>query len=102
MTTDALPLTSPLHAPVTVAPGTRLPAASRTVTAASASVRLRLTRRLIEISATDRDFGMSKLAVTVRDDAMLTRQLPVPEQAPDHPAKVAPEAGVAVRVTLVP
>ncbi|HAR95434.1 MAG TPA: hypothetical protein DCR97_05660 [Deltaproteobacteria bacterium] len=26
----------------------------------------------------------------------------VPEHAPDHPAKVDPEAGVAVRVTNVP
>jgi hypothetical protein len=33
---------------------------------------------------------------------MLTVQLPVPEQAPDQPAKVAPVAGAAVSVTLVP
>lgn len=34
---DALPVTSPLQAPVTVAPTTRLPLASSTVTVASAS-----------------------------------------------------------------
>jgi len=34
---------------------------------------------------------------------MLTVQvLLVPEQAPDQPAKVEPDAGVAVKVTLVP
>jgi hypothetical protein len=33
---------------------------------------------------------------------MLTLQAPVPEQAPLQPAKVDPEAGDAVSVTLVP
>jgi hypothetical protein len=33
---------------------------------------------------------------------MVSVQLPVPVQAPDQPAKKAPEAGVAVSLTLVP
>src|SRR2546425_11740468 len=33
---------------------------------------------------------------------MVREQLPVPVQAPLQPAKVDPEAGVAVRVTIVP
>ena len=37
-----------------------------------------------------------EFAVTVRV------QLPVPEQAPDHPANVEPAIGVAVRVITVP
>ena len=43
-----------------------------------------------------------KLAVTLRDWVILTVQLPVPLQAPDHPLKECPLAGVAVSVTLVP
>jgi len=33
---------------------------------------------------------------------MLTVQVPVPEQTPDQPEKVEPEAGEAVKVTEVP
>jgi hypothetical protein len=33
---------------------------------------------------------------------MVSVQLPVPVQAPDQPAKKAPEAGMAVSLTLVP
>ena len=33
---------------------------------------------------------------------METEQAPVPEQAPDHPVKVDPAAGVSVRLTEVP
>jgi hypothetical protein len=44
----------------------------------------------------------SKVAVTERAALMLTVQLPVPEQAPDQPAKVEPAAAAAVSVTLVP
>ena len=43
-----------------------------------------------------------KVAVTDCAEFMVTLQLPVPEQAPLHPAKVAPAAGVAVNVTTVP
>ena len=48
--------------------------------------------------------GGSKLKVAVADllVSMVREQLPVPEQAPDQPAKVDPEAGEALRVTAVP
>jgi hypothetical protein len=43
-----------------------------------------------------------KVAVTDWFEFIVTVQLPVPEQAPDHPANVEPEFGVAVSVTTVP
>jgi hypothetical protein len=44
-----------------------------------------------------------KVALTLRAALMVTVQVPVPAQpAPDQPAKLEPEAGVAVSVTLVP
>ena len=42
------------------------------------------------------------LAVTDFAASTVTAQDPVPEHAPDQPAKVAPESGVAVSVTEVP
>jgi hypothetical protein len=33
---------------------------------------------------------------------MVSTQVDVPLQAPDHPTKVEPEAGAAVKVTLLP
>ena len=43
-----------------------------------------------------------KVAVTDRASVIDTTQEPLPEQAPDQPVKVLPEAGVAVSVTWVP
>ena len=43
-----------------------------------------------------------KLAVTERSPVTVRVHGPVPEQAPDHPEKAEPTAGVAVRVTEVP
>jgi hypothetical protein len=40
------------------------------------------------------------VAVTARAALIATEQAPVPEQAPLHPAKVEPVAGVGVRVTV--
>ena len=49
------------------------------------------------------DDAVLKVAVTVRLDEMATRQVPVPEQPPPlQPANTDPEAGVAVKVTVVP
>jgi hypothetical protein len=42
------------------------------------------------------------VAVTAWLEFIVTVQLPVPEQAPDHPANVEPVFGVAVSVTAVP
>ena len=41
------------------------------------------------------------VAVTVRAVDIVTAQVPVPAQAPDHPLNAYPEAGVAVSVTEV-
>ena len=41
-------------------------------------------------------------AVTAWLELMVTVQLPVPEQAPDHPVNVEPVLGVATSVTTVP
>src|ERR1035438_4456233 len=41
------------------------------------------------------------VAVTLRLEFIVTVQVPVPEQAPDQPAKVEPGFGVAVNVTTV-
>jgi hypothetical protein len=43
-----------------------------------------------------------KTAVTDLAAVMLTRQAPVPVQAPLHPAKEDPPAGLSLRVTVVP
>jgi hypothetical protein len=42
------------------------------------------------------------VAVTAWLDFIVTVQLPVPEQAPDHPVNVEPVFGAAVSVTTVP
>jgi hypothetical protein len=46
--------------------------------------------------------SLSKLAVAAWSVLMVRVQLPVPEQAPDQPAKRDPAEAVAVRVTAVP
>src|SRR5258708_9206868 len=43
-----------------------------------------------------------KVAVTVCAAFIVTEQVRVPEQAPPHPVKIEPPAGVAVSVTTVP
>jgi hypothetical protein len=43
-----------------------------------------------------------KIAVTLSSEFIVTRQLPLPLQAPPQPLKVAPPVGVAVSVTGVP
>ena len=43
-----------------------------------------------------------KAAVAILSASIRTSQAPVPEHAFDHPAKVEPDAGVAVRVTVAP
>jgi hypothetical protein len=42
------------------------------------------------------------IAVTLSSEFMVTRQLPLPLQAPPQPLKVAPPAGAAVSMTGVP
>jgi hypothetical protein len=44
----------------------------------------------------------ANVAITACAWFIVTWQLPVPEHAPDQPANVEPDAGVAVRVTGVP
>src|SRR5262245_22267231 len=51
---------------------------------------LKVTGRSVNVALTDLAW------------VMLTVQVPVPEQSPDHPKKLEPVAGVAVRVTLFP
>ncbi|UCG98523.1 MAG: hypothetical protein JSW31_05430, partial [Burkholderiales bacterium] len=51
--TEPVPLSAPLHVPLTVAPETGLPLLSRTTTEAAASVLPQLLRRLMAMSATD-------------------------------------------------
>ena len=43
-----------------------------------------------------------KVAVTARAVLMVTLQAPVPVQLPFQPVKVAPAAGAAVKLTVVP
>jgi hypothetical protein len=43
----------------------------------------------------------AKVAVTDWAALIVSRQEPIPEQAPLHPEKVDPTAGAAVRVTTV-
>ncbi len=45
---------------------------------------------------------MLNVAITFLAWVIEIVQAPVPEQAPDQPAKVEPEAGLAVKVTEVP
>jgi hypothetical protein len=44
----------------------------------------------------------ANVAVTERASDIVSWQLPVPEQSPDHPVKLEDASGVAVRVTAVP
>jgi hypothetical protein len=44
----------------------------------------------------------ANVAVTARSELIVSWQPPVPEQAPDQPAKRDPARGLAVRVTLAP
>src|SRR5512138_600711 len=46
--------------------------------------------------------GAVKRAPTRTSPSSLTEQLPLPEQAPDHPPNVQPDAGAAVSATDVP
>jgi hypothetical protein len=55
----------------------------------------------VPLLVTVKVFAGSNSALTVWLVLVETVQVPVPEQPPPvHPAKIAPEAGVAVRVTL--
>ena len=57
----------------------------------------------VPVLATERvDVFSVNVAATVRAVVMLTVQVPVPVQAPVHPAKVEPVPAEAARVTLVP
>jgi hypothetical protein len=46
--------------------------------------------------------GAENVAVTAWLELIVTVQLAVPEQAPDHPANAEPVLGVAVSMTTVP
>ena len=57
----------------------------------------------VPVLVTERvDVFSVNVAATVRAVVMLTVQVPVPVQAPVHPAKVEPVPAEAARVTLVP
>src|SRR6185295_18703220 len=51
---------------------------------------------------TERTWPVAKLAVTACAWLIVTVQFPLPEHAPDQPAKVEPAAGVADNVTPAP
>jgi hypothetical protein len=44
----------------------------------------------------------ANVAVTILAASIVTRQTPIPLQAPDQPANAEPEAGAAVKVTIAP
>ena len=46
--------------------------------------------------------GKVKRAETALAVSIVTAHVPAPVHAPDHPAKVAPESGLAVSVTMLP
>src|ERR1700722_3815423 len=46
--------------------------------------------------------GDENIAVTLSSEFMVSRQMPVPVQAPPQPLKVAPPVGVAVSITAAP
>lgn len=54
---------------------------------------------LLTVKVTGRN---ENVAVTDLAWVMLTMQVSVPEQSPDHPVKPEPAAGVAVSATVVP
>jgi len=46
--------------------------------------------------------SLSNVAVAEWSALIVSEQVPVPEQSPDQPVKVEPDAAVAVSVTEVP
>jgi hypothetical protein len=46
--------------------------------------------------------AISNVAIAVLSAVIDKLQVPVPEQSPDHPIKVFPVSGVAVRIVLSP
>ena len=79
----------------------------KALTAATLNVAVDDIPALIElgesaVADSEKSCGKLNVEVAIMAEFMITLHVPIPEQAPLHPAKVEPAAAVAVSVTAVP
>lgn len=68
----------------------------------SSAVRSKTWPLVGEVMAGEDGGGLVKVAMTDFASLIVTSQLPLPEQAPDHPWKTYSSSGVALSVTFSP